>query len=55
MRMIDNNEMFNVSGGSTITGSLLSSAYKIIELIYNVGETLGSYIRRKIENKSCDI
>lgn len=55
MKELNKKEMLEISGGGTITGSLLSALYKTIEVIYEVGESLGSYIRRKVEDKMCDI
>lgn len=55
MREIDKNEMLNVEGGASFTASMLTAIYKTIEVIYSIGESLGSFIRRKVENKMCDI
>lgn len=56
MREIKKDEMLKIEGGtSNITGSMLNAIYKTIELIYSIGESLGSYIRRAVENKMCDI
>lgn len=55
MKELNKKEMLEISGGGNITGSLLSALYKTIEVIYEVGESLGSYIRRKVEDKMCDI
>lgn len=56
MRELNKKEMLNVEGGeSNITGSMLNAIYKTIELIYTIGEALGSYIRRAVEKKMCNI
>lgn len=56
MREIEKKEMLNIEGGeSGISGSVLSAIYKIIDTIYSIGESLGSYIRRVTEDKMCDI
>ena len=55
MVKLEKEEMLNVEGGSSITGSMLTAIYKTIELIYTIGESLGTYIRRQVENKMCDI
>ena len=39
--------MFSFLGADTI--------YKTLEVIYQIGESLGNYIRRKTENKMCNI
>ena len=55
MREIDKKEMLNVEGGASFTASMLTAIYKTIEVIYSIGESLGSFIRRKVEDKMCDI
>ena len=55
MRELSNKEMLNIEGGGNITGSMLNAVYKIIDTIYSIGESLGSYIRRVVEKKMCDI
>lgn len=55
MKKIDNEEMKNIEGGTQFSASMLSGIYRTIEVIMNIGEALGSYIRRKIEGKMCDI
>ena len=55
MREIDKKEMLGVDGGASFTASMLTAIYKTIEVIYSIGESLGSFIRRKEEGKMCDI
>lgn len=55
MREIEKKEMLNVEGGTSFSASMLSAIYKTIDVIYSIGESLGSYIRRVVENKMCDI
>jgi len=55
MRELSKKEMLNIDGGGSITGSMLNAVYKIIDTIYSIGESLGSYIRRVVENKMCYI
>lgn len=55
MRELSNKEMLNIVGGGSVTGSMLTAVYKIIDTIYSIGESLGSYIRRAVEKKMCDI
>lgn len=54
MKKISEEEMLKIEGGA-LTGTVLNAVYKIIEIIYSVGESLGSYIRRKASGKMCDI
>lgn len=48
-------ETKKVVGGTDLTSSMLTAIYKTIEVIFKVGESLGNFIRRKTENKMCDI
>ena len=47
--------MKSIEGGTGLTSSMLTAIYKTLEVIYQIGESLGNYIRRKTENKMCDI
>lgn len=55
MRELKKDEMLKVEGGTDLTSSMLTAIYKTFELIYSIGESLGSYIRRKTSGKMCDI
>ena len=55
MREIDKKEMMNVEGGASFSASMLNAIYRTIEVIYSIGESLGSFIRRVTEKKMCDI
>lgn len=55
MQELTKTEMQTVEGGGTITASMLTAVYKLIGVIYDIGESLGSYIRRQVEGKKCDI
>lgn len=55
MRELKGEEMLKVEGGTSITATMVNAVYKVVELIYTLGESLGSYIRRKTEDKMCDI
>lgn len=53
--MLEKEELLQVVGGIDITGSLLSSIYRGIETIMDVGRSLGSAIRRALEGSKCPI
>ena len=55
MREIDKKEMMDVEGGASFSASMLSAIYKTIGVIYSIGESLGSFVRRVTEKKMCDI
>ena len=53
--MLEKQELLQVVGGINITGTLISSLYKSITAIIDVGRSLGSAIRRAIGGKMCPI
>lgn len=55
MRRLSKEEIMNVSGGSDFTSGMLTAIYKTIQVIFDVGEALGNFIRRKASNKMCDL
>ena len=55
MREIKKEEMLKIEGVNSITGSMLNAIYKTIDLIYSIEKSLGSYIKREVEKKMCDI
>ncbi len=55
MKELEKKEMLEISGGASLTASMLSAIYHTIEVLYKIGESLGSYIRRKISGKMCDV
>ena len=55
MRELKKEEMLKIEGGTSFSASMLNAIYKTFELIYSIGESLGSYIRRKTEDKMCNI
>ena len=55
MKELNINEMKSIEGGTGLTSSMLTAIYKKLEVIYQIGESLGNYIRRKTENKMCNI
>lgn len=55
MREVKEEEMLKIEGGASVSAAMLSVVYKTIGLIFTVGEALGSYIRRKVEGKMCDL
>lgn len=56
MKEIKKEEMQKIEGGGAgITATMITAIYKSFEFIYTVGESLGSFIRRKTEDKICNI
>ena len=40
MRELSNKEMLNIEGGGSITGSMLTAVYKIIDTIDSIGKKI---------------
>ena len=55
MKEIKVEEMKLVDGGASANPTLINSIYKVFDFIFELGEALGSYIRRVSDNKMCDI
>lgn len=56
MKKLENNELLKVDGGTdVISATMINSIYKIVSFIYELGEALGSYIRRSNEDKMCNL
>lgn len=48
-------ELLQIVGGINITGTWLTSIYKVGNMVFEVGRSLGSAIRRAIGGKMCPI
>jgi len=55
MRELKKEEMQKIDGGASITATMLTAVYKIVETIYNLGDAFGSSLRRIIEGKNCSL
>lgn len=55
MRELKKEEMKKVEGGTSFSAAMLGAIYKVVETIYNLGDALGSSIRRIIEGKNCSL
>ena len=55
MKELNKKEMLEIGGGTSISATMVSAVYKLVGLVYEVGQALGSYIRRETEGKMCDI
>lgn len=53
MMKLENNDLINIYGGSTISGTLLNSVSRILETIMDVGRSLGTSIRMIYSGKRC--
>ena len=55
MIILKNEEMTKVTGGSTITASLLSAINKTVQIIFDLGQSIGNSLRRIINGEKCTI
>ncbi len=53
--VIDNDKLSEIKGGFSLSASFLSAIFKGIEVIYEIGQGLGTSFRRTNENKICPI
>ena len=52
--MLSKEELFEVKGGG-ITATLLNSISRLVETLLNLGQLVGSSIRRSISKKVCKL
>ena len=52
---MEKEELLHIVGGISITGTLLSSIYKVGSLVVEAGRSLGSAIRRIVGGSMCPI
>ena len=52
---MEKNELLQIVGGASITGTLLNSIYKVGNMVFELGRSLGSAIRRIVGGSMCPI
>ncbi len=50
---LENAQLINIQGGSSITSGMLNAISRIIDSIMDVGRSLGTAIRMIYSNRSC--
>ena len=55
MEIIKEEELNNIYGGSSISGTIINSIINVIELLRDAGYSLGSGIRRISEKNLCSL
>ena len=55
IKMLNKQELLAVTGGGTITSSMLNAIARGISTITDLGRALGSAIRRMVSGKICPI
>ncbi len=51
--IIANDELLNIRGGLSISGSLIGAFAKGLEVIFNIGRSLGTSIYMIVNKKKC--
>lgn len=47
-------ELYNISGGASISASMLNAVSRGIETLYNLGQAFGTAINMLIKGKRCN-
>ncbi len=55
MKNLTNQELKKITGGASITGSILNYACELIEILVSAGRKIGSSIRRIGSNDICPL
>ena len=55
MQNIKNYDLISIKGGVNISGSLLTSAARLINSLFELGRSFGTGIRRIISGKICPL
>ena len=55
MEVIKDEELNDICGGTSISGTIINSIINVIELLRDAGYSLGSGIRRIGENNLCSL
>ena len=55
MSKINNRELKEIDGGTSITGSIISAFTSTLKTIYDFGRSLGNAFRRIKEDKLCEV
>ncbi len=53
MNTLSNLELYEIRGGLAITGTLLSAFSKAVEVIFNLGRSLGSALNMIVNKRKC--
>lgn len=55
MSKLNREELSEIDGGFSITGSLISAFTSALKTVYDFGKSLGSAFRRIKEDKLCEV
>ncbi len=55
MKKINNNKLYDIDGGFSLSGTLVNAFSNIINRIHSVGQSFGSALRRLSSKKICKV
>ena len=55
MNRIKKEELKQIDGGTSITGTIISAFTSAIKTVYDIGRSLGNAFRRIKEDKLCEV
>lgn len=55
MNKLNRNELHEIEGGTSITGTIISAFTSTLKTIYEFGRSLGNAFRRIKEDKLCEV
>ena len=56
MKKIEKDEQIKIVGGSiTYSATFINAICRVVDILFDVGQNLGSAIRRSIEKESCSL
>ncbi len=55
MKKLNEEELLTITGGASVTGSIVNAVCSIFKFIYDVGRDLGSCIRRIEKSSLCPL
>lgn len=55
MNKLNNDELYVIEGGASLSGTLINAITGAGKFIYNVGQALGSSIRRIVGGNYCSL
>ena len=55
MNKLNREELQEIDGGSTVTGTIISAFTNTLKTVYDFGRSLGNAFRRIKEDKLCEV
>ena len=55
MKLLTTDELFQIEGGVSLSGSLINAVGSIIKIVLEVGRSIGSGLRRLYDDSMCTL